>query len=85
MSELVATRVLVRPGTAVRTRRTGELCRVVGPILHAATGQEGVAVEGIGGLVFYSLEAFDRVFESTDVAPAVPERVADQTSKGPGW
>jgi hypothetical protein len=80
MPELTATPVLVRPGADVRARLSREPGRVVGPIRHAGTGQEGVAVEGPpGAFTYYTLEAFSRIFEPSDFAVNVPSDFVQQT------
>jgi hypothetical protein len=70
VSDLIATPVLVRPGADVRTLRTHEPARVVGPCRHQGTGQEGVVVEGPPGVyTYYTLEAFGRLFGTAEGPP----------------
>jgi hypothetical protein len=100
VSELTATRVPVLPGTDVRDLRTGKPCRVLGPIRHAGTGQEGVAVEGPepGIYTYHTLEAFARLFSVEvppgripraggvrGVPPPVPEKAAGHFAQGGGF
>jgi hypothetical protein len=84
VSELTATPVPVTPGADVRRVRTGEPARVVGPIRHAGTGQEGVCVEGPPGTyTYHTLEAFARLFEAA--AEPVPEKAAGYKTQGGGF
>jgi hypothetical protein len=85
VSELTPTRVPVLPGADVRTLRTHEPARVVGPCRHAGTGQEGVCVEGPqpGVYTYHTLEAFARLFEPAE-APA-PGKAAGHLSQGGGY
>lgn len=85
MSELTATRVPVLPGADVRLVRTHEPARVVGPCLHAGTGQTGVCVEGPlpGRYTYHTLEAFARLFEAA--GEPVPDRATGYVTQGGGF